>query len=210
MTTATEVQLRTRAVQEPLKARQVRDLLKHPDLRARLGRRDAALISVLVGGGLRIGECCRLTVDAVEVDRGVTRITTRTSKRRDGHYRQVTLAPQAARLLRLYLERDRPTFWLFEGRRHEHLSTSAGRRAVCGHLRAIGAGWAHAHTLRHTFCSLLMRESHDLYLVQLCAGHASPVTTAKAYLHYDQDQIDKAAGFLAGAINPRGGRGLRS
>jgi site-specific recombinase XerD len=45
-----------------LSARQQHELLRQPDKRTRLGKRDAALLAVLVGSGCRIGEAVRLRV----------------------------------------------------------------------------------------------------------------------------------------------------
>jgi len=60
---ATQVQTKTPRGIAVLKPRQMRDLLpKAPDLRRRHGYRDAALLSILPLGGLRIGEARRLTL----------------------------------------------------------------------------------------------------------------------------------------------------
>ena len=68
-----------------LTVRQQREILRLPDKRTRLGRRDAALLAILVGGALRIGEAVRLRVQDVERGpNGALLLTVKTSKRRDG------------------------------------------------------------------------------------------------------------------------------
>src|SRR5213594_3070071 len=49
-----------------LTARQQRELLRSPDRRTSLGKRDAALLAVLVGTGCRVGEAVRLRAQDIQ------------------------------------------------------------------------------------------------------------------------------------------------
>jgi integrase len=203
------VRVEARAPQGPaiLRPREVRELLRLPDLRTRLGRRDAALLAVLALGGLRVGEACRTTIDALEgLQGGRLRITVRTSKGRAGsppRYRTVTLAPVAATLVRTYLDRRTPMFWMFPGRRNEHLSTSAARRAVTRYLRELNRADLHTHSLRHSFGSMVVRATSNIWVAQKLLGHSSPAVTSRYYAAFDTSDSDAASDALAAAVNPR-------
>jgi integrase len=214
MNVATDTRTRTAAPQGPaiLRPRDVKALLAAPDRRTRLGRRDSALLAVLVGGGLRIGEAVRLVIDNIEFAGATVRVTTKTSKGRAGsppRYRTVTLPPMAGRLVRDYVDHDAPRFWVFPGRHGEFLGTSAARRAVTKHLRAIGRGDLHCHSCRHSVGAQLTRATGNLWLVAKVLGHQSVNTTMHFYSQYSVEDSDKAADALAGVWSPRNGKGLR-
>jgi len=197
MTTATAI--RTLSGPLVLRPRQLKALLAAPDKRTRRGRRDAALIAVLGCGGLRLGEACRLLVENVELGQRV-RLTTRTAKSRGLRFRTITLPGPAARLLRDHLSHSEPRLFVFEGRRHEALSTRQAGRIVKGYLRQIGCGWAHPHTLRHSYATILIHQSHDIWLTQKQLGHAS-VTTTNIYAHADPSDADRAATAIERALS---------
>ncbi len=204
-TTRTE---RAQAEIATLKRREWKILLTQPDKRRRLGKRDAALLAVLLAGGLRVGEAVRLKIDEVEVEGPYTRIRTRTSKQkvRPGSpppSRVVTLFPLAAKLLRDYIASAEPRFYLFEGRHHEHLSTSAARRAVKGYLKAIGRGDLRTHDLRHSFATEVIRTSRSVFIAAKLCGHSDCRTTQRYYGAWDSSDADAASLALTGAFASR-------
>ena len=197
MTTATAI--RTLSGPQVLRAKQLKALLNAPDRRTRRGRRDAALIAVLGCGGLRLGECCRLLVENVELAQRV-RLTTRTAKSRGLRFRTVSLPGPAARLLRDYLAHSEPRFWVFQGRRNEALSTRQAGRLVRYYLEKIGAGWARPHTLRHSYGAIVTRQS-GIWVAQKVLGHASPTTTSRFYSAFDVTDSDAAADAIERAMH---------
>jgi integrase len=189
-----------------LKPREVRELLKLPDMRTRLGRRNGALLSVLVLGGLRVGEACRLNVQAIETEGGRTSITVKTSKQRSGspaRWRTVYLTPMGARLVRTYIDRDAPRWFLFPGRRNEPLSTSAARRVAKAYLLKLGRSDLHCHSLRHSFGSMVVKTTRNIWVAQHLLGHSSPAVTSRYYASFDPTDAIAAADALAAAISPR-------
>src|SRR5436309_728923 len=109
-----------------LRLGQVRQLLQAPDRRTHKGKRDAALLAVLVGGGLRVGEASRLTVGEVEqTTTGRLRLTFKTAKSRIEKLRTVSLPGWAAVPVSGWLEESQPKLWLFPGNREEHLTVRA-------------------------------------------------------------------------------------
>jgi integrase len=152
-----------------------------------------------------VGECCRLTVDNIELaSGGRVRLTIRTSKARDGRWRTVTLPRQAAQLVRDYLDHDRPRFWVFPGRRNEHLCVRSAQRITVGYLRQIGAGHLHTHSLRHSYASIAVRETRNIFAVSKLLGHADVRTTSALYCHFDPSDADAAADAVAEAMSRRG------
>ena len=53
---------RRRGGLDVLTPRELQALMRQPDVRRRSGRRDAALLAMLAGGGLRVGEAVSLTL----------------------------------------------------------------------------------------------------------------------------------------------------
>jgi len=209
----TETQTRPIVAEAPreiavLKRREWSRLFAQPDRRRTKGKRDAALLAVLLGAGLRVGECCRLTVEAVEVEHGYTRIRTRTStqKVRAGARppaRVVTLFPLAAKLLNDYIRHAEPRYWLFSGHQGEHLSTRAANGIVKRYLRQIGRGDLHCHDLRHSFATEVIRTSRSIFVCAKLLGHADPRTTQGFYAAWDSSEADAASDLLGPVISPR-------
>jgi len=191
----------TRVLQGPrvLRPREVKLLLRAPDLRTRRGRRDAAILSVLSCGGLRLGECVRLVISDIEIAKRV-RITTRTLKTHGQRSRTVTLPSPAAKLLRDWLAYSQPRFWVFPGRRNEALTTRQAGRIVRGYLREIGRGDLHPHSLRHSVGAMITRATGSIYTTQRVLGHSDPATTARFYAGWSTEDADRAADAMEGAM----------
>jgi site-specific recombinase XerD len=161
------------------------------------GRRDAALIAVLYGGGLRRSELAALALEDV-MPQGELRI--RCGK---GHKaRTVYLGDGAQRALAAWMAvrgvEPGPLF----------LAINKGGRILgtplCGqaverilHKRGCAAGVAPfvPHDLRRSFISDLIDNGADLVAVQQLAGHANVQTTAR-YDRRGERAKQRAAGLL--------------
>lgn len=140
------------------------------------GARDFALLLLLYGAGLRIGEALSLTGAALDAGE-VLRVT---GKR--GKTRQVPLLPVVRDALAAYadlaphaLAKNDP---LFRGARGGPLSPAIVRRAVQGARRRLGlAERTTPHALRHSFASHLLAGGADLRSLQELLGHASLSST---------------------------------
>ncbi len=150
--------------------------------------RDRALVELLYGGGLRVGELVSLAVRDLSPDRSETRVLGK-----GGVERVVPLPALARAALSEYLEaRKRP------GVLAEPLFVALPRgaavvpnpprrlleRDACRILRARArrAGMAervHPHRLRHSFATHLLDMGADLREIQELLGHASLSTTQK-------------------------------
>jgi integrase/recombinase XerD len=189
-----------------LRTEQVDALLGAPDCRTRKGKRDKALLAVLVGGGLRVGEATRLTVaNVLQTRAGRLRLTFQTSKSRDERYRTVTLPCWAAEPVNRWLACERPAGWLFAGQLGRHLSVAGAEKVVNRYLALVGRGDLHTHSLRHTYGSMVTRETRSIFVAQKLLGHADPRTTARYYSAFEVSDADAAAdalGSITSTISP--------
>jgi integrase/recombinase XerD len=147
--------------------------------------RDRALVELLYGGGLRVGEAVALTKADVDLEARLVRAVGKGNKER-----VVPIGRAAADAVRRYLSRGRP----FLDARHRpelFLNARGGaltRAGVFLILRKL-AGRAglepdrvHPHLLRHSFATHLLEGGADLRSVQEMLGHADLATT-ELYTH---------------------------
>jgi integrase/recombinase XerC len=146
--------------------------------------RDRALLELLYGAGLRVGEAAALDVRDVDLHRGDVRVLGKGGKER------VVPLPAAAReALAAWLEaRRRPGLLgepLFTPLRRRagptgRLGARDLRRVVAARVRRAGlAGRVHPHRLRHSYATHLLDMGADLREIQELLGHASLSTTQR-------------------------------
>jgi integrase/recombinase XerC len=141
-----------------------------------IGARDLAVLLLLYGAGLRIGEALALTGAILPL--GETLAVT--GKR--ARTRMVPLLPQVRAAIDAYVaqtpwpaRRDEP---LFRGARGGPLSPAVVRRSVRAARRALGLGERTTpHALRHSFATHLLGRGADLRSLQELLGHASLSST---------------------------------
>jgi integrase/recombinase XerD len=147
--------------------------------------RDRALVELLYGAGLRVGEAVGLERGGVDLENRLVRCVGKGDKERI-----VPLGRQAVEALRRYLARGRP----YLDRRHRpelFLNaqggglTRAGAFLVIRRLAAkagLDPQRVHPHLLRHSFATHLLEGGADLRSVQEMLGHADLGTT-ELYTH---------------------------
>ncbi|MBI4201109.1 MAG: tyrosine-type recombinase/integrase [Chloroflexi bacterium] len=147
--------------------------------------RDAAILELLYGSGLRLSELAALDLAGLDLVSRVVRVTGKGNKER-----AVPLGRPCADALARYQEMGRPL--LLSSRRTEALFLNRyggrlSRRGVEALVKryALRSGLTHdihTHTLRHSFATHLLDGGADLRVVQELLGHASPATT-QVYTH---------------------------
>jgi integrase/recombinase XerC len=164
-----------------------------------LEARDAAIVELLYGGGLRVGELVGLDAQAsstakgwVDLQAGDAHVLGKGSKRRT-----VPVGRKAIEALKHWLDLrgaalkgDEPA--LFIGRRGARLSAQAVWQRL--QQRSLKAGLAtpvHPHMLRHSFASHMLQSSGDLRAVQELLGHAN-IGTTQVYTRLDFQHLAKA------------------
>jgi integrase/recombinase XerC len=170
--------------------------MTHADLRAGEERepwmlaRDAAVIGLLYGCGLRISEALSLTRQQAPLPCANDTITV-TGK--GNKTRMVPLLPQVAKLVADYialcpyaLSGDSP---LFVGARGGPLSPRIIQLAVARLRGALGLPeTATPHAFRHSFATHLLARGADLRSIQELLGHAS-LSTTQIYTAVDAERL---------------------
>jgi integrase/recombinase XerC len=177
-----------RSVPKALSERDMEELLEAPSEQEReawLDLRDAAVLLLLYGAGLRIGEALGLSKGVVEdllkTGRDTLAVTGKGNKTR-----LVPLLPQALEALRVYrdacpwLAARGPGEAFFVGARGGALDPAIVQKRVRDIRRGLGlAESVTPHALRHSFATHLLGAGGDLRTIQELLGHASLSTTQR-------------------------------
>lgn len=152
-----------------------------------VGKRDEAILEMLIATGMRVSELCALDVTDCDLSARTVRISGKGSKER---VVQLESEP-AIRALESYLpEREgvcartgAATAALFVNRFGHRLGDQSVRAIVSGRARDAGASVAVSpHMLRHTFATLLLESDVDIRYIQSLLGHSS-IKTTEIYTH---------------------------
>jgi integrase/recombinase XerC len=177
-----------------------------------LEARDVAIVELLYGCGLRVGEMVGLDAVAsgtargwIDLQAGEAHVLGKGGKRRT-----VPIGSKAAQALARWLAvrelpGQQPQSALFVGRHGTRLTAQAIWQRL--KRRSLLAGLAtpvHPHMLRHSFASHLLQSSGDLRAVQELLGHAN-ITTTQVYTRLDFQHLAKAYD----AAHPRAHRAKR-
>lgn len=145
-----------------------------------------AFLMTVYGGGLRLGEACRLKPSHIDSARMQIRV-----EDGKGHKDRYTLL--SARLLqelRDYYRMFRPKDWLFFGRdQNEPLPSGTGQHIFYhAQQRAELPDRGGIHSLRHSFATHLLESGVEITAVQRLLGHSS-LSTTSVYLHVRQERL---------------------
>ena len=173
-----------------LRAAELDSLLTPPIPDDPVGLRDAAVLELLYGSGLRVGELCGLRLVDLDLDleRAVVTVWGKGSKQR-----RVPMSEPSADAARAWLDHGRralvvpgvsPDDAVFLNRRGRQLTPRDTRRI----LDRRAADPTHPHALRHTFATHLLDGGADLRAVQELLGHADLATT-QLYTHVSKERL---------------------
>ena len=155
--------------------------------------RDAAVLELLYGSGLRVAELCGLRDRDLDIGHRMVTVWGKGSRQR-----RVPIGEPAADALVAWLTRGRPALAstanqtgeageaVFLNRRGRPLGTRDVRRL----LDRRSAAPTHPHALRHSFATHLLDGGADLRVVQELLGHASLQTT-QVYTHVSKEHLLK-------------------
>ena len=155
--------------------------------------RDRAVLELLYGSGLRVGEVAGLTRAQVDLDRGRVLVRGKGDKERE-----VPMSDHAIDALEAYLSAGRPTMAgedrtsMFFNRRGKPFSGRDIRAMVEQYAgRLLPGRRVTPHTLRHSFATHLLEGGADIRAVQELLGHASVATTQR-YTHVSRTRLFQA------------------
>lgn len=167
---------------------QARELLRSCDRRTRVGRRDFAVLLLMVRVGLRAGEVAALRLDDIHWKQG--ELSIRGKGRQED---RLPLPHDVGQPLATYLQRGRPRkksrMLLLQARApYRDLSPSAVKQIVRAAGARTGIGPVGAHRLRHTAATQMLRHGASLSEIAQVLRHRSVETTA-IYAKVDRNAL---------------------
>ena len=183
---------RLSSLPRPLETEDVARLLESCDTSTVVGLRDLAILTLLARLGLRASEVARLSLDDIDWRAGEVTIHGKgsTSER-------LPLPHESGERLVSYLRQGRPPVDFREVFVSMHaplrsLSPIAVTHVVATACERAGVERVHAHRLRHTLASDLLRAGTPLAQIAPILRHASVATTA-VYAKIDRDALSVLA-----------------
>jgi len=168
---------------------QLRRLLVACDRRTSTGRRDYAIMLLLSRLGLRAGEVAALGLDDIDWRSGEFTVVGKGNRAE-----RLPLPAEVGAAITAYLRRGRPG--TAEGRSvfvrvhapHRALTTGGVTMVVFDAAQRAGLPKMHAHRLRHTAATTMLRAGSPLAEVGQVLRHRSSLTTA-IYAKVDRDAL---------------------
>jgi len=151
-------------------------------------RRDDAVLELLYGSGLRVGELCGLRVGSLSLASGAADVWGKGAKER-----RVPVSEAAVRAVRRWLAVRGEVLpaeagdVLFGNERGRPLTPRDVRRII----DRRSSSPTHPHALRHTFATHLLDGGADLRAVQELLGHTDVATTQR-YTHVSRERLSAA------------------
>jgi len=158
--------------------------------------RDAAIVTLLLGTGMRVSECVGLDIDDIDFSTNGLKVT-----RKGGDEMVLYFGDEVEAALKQYLalRTETPTQSghenaLFLSLQNRRLTDRAIQNMVKKYAQLITKlKNITPHKLRSTFGTQLYTETGDIYLVANVLGHADVNTTRKHYAKMDDSYRRKAA-----------------
>ena len=158
--------------------------------------RDLAIVTLLLGTGIRVSECVGLDVDDVDFRNNGIRLV-----RKGGSEMVVYFGTEVEKALKSYLEARKAIIpvsghenALFYSTQRKRIGVQAVENLVKKYAKAIKTTKKITpHKLRSTYGTALYQETGDIYLVADVLGHKDVNTTKKHYAAMDDARRRKAA-----------------
>ena len=158
--------------------------------------RDIALLTLLLGTGIRVSECVGLDIEDIDFKNNGIKI-----RRKGGYETAVYFGAEVEKALMDYLEQRHHIIPL-SGHEHALFLSIQNRRITVRAVENLVKKYASTvtslkkitpHKLRSTYGTSLYRETGDIYLVADVLGHKDVNTTRKHYAALEDERRRKAA-----------------
>lgn len=158
--------------------------------------RDVALLTLLLGTGIRVSECVGLDIQDVNFDVGGIKI-----RRKGGYEAVIYFGEEVETALLDYLE-ERERIIPSEGHENAFFLSLQNRRMAVRSVENLVKKYASRvtslkkitpHKLRSTYGTTLYKETGDIYLVADVLGHKDVNTTRKHYAAQEDERRRRAA-----------------
>lgn len=160
-----------------------------------LDYRNRALLEVLYGTGIRVGECINLTMEAIDFDTSVLFVHGKGNKDR-----YIPFGSFANDALKEYFHKGRDILMNKYQKQHKYVFvnhygdqlTSAGIEYILNQLirKSSLNTEIHPHMLRHTFATHLLNNGADMRTVQELLGHEN-LSTTQIYAYVTKESLQK-------------------
>jgi integrase/recombinase XerC len=171
-------------------------LMEQPDRSTPDGARDAAILEVLYGTGIRLSELLDMRVNDIDFRNGTLKVTGKGRKQRI-----VPFGEPARAALKLYLAvresltrrppqgaTARLCFLTTRGKQMNPKGVNILVNRYIGRVSELEK--KSPHVLRHTFATHLLNRGADLQAVRELLGHES-LSTTQVYTHVSMDRLKK-------------------
>ena len=162
--------------------------------------RDLAILTLLLGTGIRVSECVGLDIQDVDFKNNGVKVT-----RKGGNEMVVYFGEEVENALKMYLYTTRKSTTalpghenaLFLSTQRKRIGVQAVENMVKKYARQITPNKKITpHKLRSTYGTALYKETGDIYLVADVLGHKDVNTTKKHYAAIDENRRRQAAGAV--------------
>ncbi len=167
--------------------------------------RDVALLTLLLGTGIRVSECVGLDIQDINFDVGGIKI-----RRKGGYEAVIYFGEEVETALLDYME-ERNHIIPMEGHENALFLSLQSRRMAVRSVENLVKKYASRvttlkkitpHKLRSTYGTALYRETNDIYLVADVLGHKDVNTTRKHYAAQADERRRSAANAVRLRENP--------
>ena len=160
----------------------------------KIGLRDLAITTLLLGTGIRISECVGLDIDDLDFKNNSFTVT-----RKGGNRKILYFPEEVSDALRRYLEEDRLTVdtdspALFLSLQKKRITVRAVEKLVKKYSKLITPlKKITPHKLRSTYGTNLYHKTNDIFVVAEALGHKDVNTTKKHYAAMSEEILKSAA-----------------
>jgi site-specific recombinase XerD len=153
--------------------------------------RDAAIVTLMLNTGLRVGEVCALKLDDVQISERKATLQIRSGKGRKQRSIPINASARAFLVEWLKHHPGGQDAWFFVGQRGEPLLPRSVQRAVKRYADDAELDEVTPHTLRHTFAKTLIDEGVELEKIAALLGHSN-LNTTRIYTVPGEDDLNDA------------------
>lgn len=163
-------------------------------------QRDLAIVTLLLGTGIRVSECVGLDVEDVDFKNYGIKVM-----RKGGSEMIVYFGDEVAKALYSYMEGDRKSVTPITGHEHALFYSTQRKRIGIRAVENLVKKYAKQvtplkkitpHKLRSTYGTTLYQETGDIYLVADVLGHKDVNTTRKHYANVGDERRRTAARYV--------------
>jgi integrase/recombinase XerD len=150
-----------------------------------------AFLSILISTGCRIGESLHLKVTDIDWETKEAMIVGKGNKQRKIYFNEWSL-----KCIRKYLDKrnDKNRFVLVSGRERHEWDRNDAQRSFRKYRRQAGLSeTVTAHTIRHSFATILLKKGISFGHIQVLLGHSDIQTTSRYYFGILSDDEAKQA-----------------